>query len=402
MKQHVEHLATIARKPSRMILGLMSGTSLDGLDIALCALEGSGLDTRVRVLHFDTTPYDEPFRAEVHRVFAQKNIDFQHLVLLNVVIAERHAAIVNATLSRWGVPAGSVDLIASHGQTVFHAPRHFHALPDYPNATLQIGDGDHIARRTGIITISDFRQKHLAAGGEGAPLALYGDYLLFSKKEEDRFLLNIGGIANFTFLPGDGDPAKVFATDTGPGNTLLDAAARQFFGQPCDMDARLAGAGQVDEALLGRLKNHPYFARAFPTTTGPEQFSLAWAVHDTKYEENNAAGQHTDACNLLATLTRLTADTIAEGILRVPRTTERAAVYRSGGGAHNPMLTALLQEKLPGWEIQPMSALGVHGDAKEAVLFAVLANETVAGQTTPGAQLAGLPLVGMGKVSFPG
>jgi anhydro-N-acetylmuramic acid kinase len=396
VKQHIEKLATMARKPGRMILGLMSGTSLDGLDMALCAVEGAGLQTKVRVLQFDTAPYDEDFRGEVRRIFAQKNIDFQHLVLLHVVVAERHAALINAALARWGVSPGEVDLIASHGQTVFHAPRHFHGLPDYPNATLQIGDGDHIARRTGIITVSDFRQKHLAAGGEGAPLALYGDYLLFSKRDEDRFLLNIGGIANFTFLPGDGDPAKVFATDTGPGNTLLDAVAQAYFGQPCDTDARLATSGRVDEALLARLKSHPYFVRPYPTTTGPEQFSLDWVLQNNTTETTGAAGQ-----DLLATLTKLTADTIAAGILRTRGTAPKSAVYLSGGGAHNPLLVALLQENLPGWNILPMSTLGVHGDAKEAVLFAILANETVAGEALPDARLAGLPLVGMGKLSFP-
>ncbi|MBL7774961.1 MAG: anhydro-N-acetylmuramic acid kinase, partial [Saprospiraceae bacterium] len=249
MKHNIECLAELAARPSRTILGLMSGTSLDGLDLALCAVEGAGLETTIRVTHFETVAFDEHFRRDIRRVFAQPTIDFQQLVLLHVVVAERHAAIILDTLSRWGLAPEQVDLLASHGQTVFHAPRQFHGLAGQPNATLQIGDGDHLARRTGIITLSDFRQKHLAAGGEGAPLALYGDYYLFSKKGEDRFLLNMGGIANFTFLPGDGDTAKVFATDTGPGNTLLDAAAQKYFGQAFDADARLASAGTVDTAL---------------------------------------------------------------------------------------------------------------------------------------------------------
>ena len=172
MKSHVLKLASIARKRTRRIIGLMSGTSLDGLDVALCAFTGSGNRTRVQVEQFKTVPYDAPLKEEVRRVFAKKEIDFQHLVLLNVLIAKRHAAIVNQCLADWNVAAANVDLLASHGQTVFHAPRVLHGLPDYPNATLQIGDGDHLARSTGIITVSDFRQKHLAAGGEGAPLAL--------------------------------------------------------------------------------------------------------------------------------------------------------------------------------------------------------------------------------------
>lgn len=401
MKNHVLKLADIARKPARNILGLMSGTSLDGLDLALCSVSGAGFDTQLKVTHFDTVPFDEDFKQEVRRVFAQRTIDFQHLVLLNVIVAERHAAIINDTLRQWGVSPADVDLIASHGQTVFHAPRQFHGLDHYPNATLQIGDGDHLARRTGIITLSDFRQKHLAAGGEGAPLALYGDYYLFSKKGEDRFLLNIGGIANFTFLPGDGDAAKVFATDTGPGNTLLDALAQKYFQQPFDADSRIAASGRVDEPLLARLKSAPYFTLPNPKTTGPEQFSLDWVISSSKFEIQSTE-LSVKPEDLMATLTRLTADTIADAIRKVPLTADQKAIYLSGGGAHNPLVVKYLQKHLPDWPMKPMDALGVDGDAKEAVLFAVLANETVAGTLEEGATLGGLPLVGMGKVSFPG
>lgn len=399
MRPHVEQLAAIARKPVRTILGLMSGTSLDGLDMALCRVEGAGMHTKIRVTHFVTAPYDAEFKKEVRRVFAQPTIDFQHLVLLHVLVAERHAALVREALAGWGVSPESVDLIASHGQTVFHAPRQFHGLPGYPNATLQIGDGDHIARRTGIITVSDFRQKHVAAGGEGAPLALYGDYFLFSQPGEDRFLLNMGGIANFTFLPGDGDPTRVFATDTGPGNTLLDAATRRFFEKAYDADARLAHQGRVDAGLLARLKSHPYFALPYPASTGPEQFDLDWVLEQAAPEAINS---DTFGYDLLATLTRFSAETIAEGIGRVPLTAAKRAIFLSGGGAHNPLLIEHLRSNLPGWDIAAMDALGLSGDAKEAVLFAVLANETVAGQAEPDARLGGLPLVGMGKISFPG
>lgn len=398
MKAHVLQLAAIAEKRTRRIIGLMSGTSLDGLDVALCAVSGEGIGTKIKVERFQTLAYDEAFKAEIRRVFAKKNIDFQHLTLLNVVIAERHAAIVNQCLNEWGIASTEVDLIASHGQTVFHAPRIFHGLADYPNATLQIGDGDHLARRTGIITISDFRQKHLAAGGEGAPLALYGDYYLFSKKGEDRILHNIGGIANFTFLPGDGDPAKAFATDTGPGNTLLDAFARSLFDVPFDRDALLASAGRVDDNLLALLKGDPFFTRPFPKTTGPEQFSTAWA--------NNAFAQQPkgqpNPYDIMATLTRLTADTIADAVKQIQATTAGRKLYLSGGGAHNPLILKYLQAQLPDIPVAPMAQLGIDGDAKEAVLFAVLANETVAGKVQEGERLGGIPLVGMGKISFPG
>ncbi len=396
MRDHIVKLAALAEKPERTILGLMAGTSLDGLDMALCSVKGAGPGTRVRVLQFETAPFEADFQEEIRRVFAQQQIGFQHLVLLHVVVAEKHAALINDALKRWGTAPDDIDLIASHGQTVFHAPRHIHGLPEYPNATLQIGDGDHIACRTGIITISDFRQKHLAIGGEGAPLALYGDYLLFSAPGEDRFLLNIGGIANFTFLPGDGDSNKAFATDTGPGNTLLDAAARLFFGQPFDADAQKARRGRVLEDVLQRLLRYSYFSRPFPCTTGPEEFNLNWVL------KIGGLTEWPDPHDLMATLTHLSAQTIAQGILRVPRSCARTVVYLSGGGSHNPLLVEQLRALLPqDIGIAPMEALGISADAKEAVLFAVLANEAVAGIAKPGALLGGLPWVGMGKISFP-
>jgi anhydro-N-acetylmuramic acid kinase len=398
MKRHIQQLSAIARKRTRHIIGLMSGTSLDGLDVAWCAFTGTGPRTKIEVKGFVTIPYDEAFKAEIRRVFALQQVDFQHLTLLNVLVAERHAAIVLDCLKQWGLTPADIDAVASHGQTVFHAPRIFHQLPNYPNATLQIGDGDHMAQQMGIITLSDFRQKHVAAGGEGAPLALYGDHLLFSKLGEDRFLLNLGGIANFTFLPGDGDAAKVFATDTGPGNTLLDAFARLYFDRPFDEGARFALEGRVNEALLAVLRPEPFFARPFPKTIGPELFSPAWVADGQQRSGTTALSPH----DLMATLTRLSADTAAEALLRVSPTHRKRVLYLSGGGAHNPLLVQYLQENLPDWVMRPMDHLGVHGDAKEAVLFAVLANETLAGADPAGQILGGVPVVSMGKISLPG
>lgn len=386
----------MAGKRHRTLIGLMSGTSLDGLDVALCRFTGAGRETKVEVLQFETLPYDDHFKSEIRRVFAQKTVDFQHLTLLHVLVAEKHAELVLQCLKKWNIRAEEIDLLASHGQTVFHAPKVLHHLPGYPNATLQIGDGDHLSCRTGIITVSDFRQKHLAAGGEGAPLALYGDFLLFSKAGTDRLLLNIGGIANFTWLPASGESADALATDTGPGNTLLDAFARELFGVPFDENALLARAGRVDAALLNLLKEEPFFALPFPKTTGPELFSKTWVeTAISRYPKGNP-----NPYDVMATLTKLTADSIAAAVKRVCGNTE-GEIFLSGGGAHNPLIVEGLQQQLPGWKFNPMSHLGVNGDAKEAVLFAVLANETVAGERIPGAELGGVPWVSMGKISLP-
>jgi anhydro-N-acetylmuramic acid kinase len=261
-----------------------------------------------------------------------------------------------------------------------------------------MGDGDHIARRTGIITISDFRQKHLAGGGEGAPLALYGDYFLFSNDQEDRFLLNIGGIGNFTYLPANGHASDVFATDTGPGNTLMDAYARRLFEVDYDADGAQAAAGVVDQGLLEIFKSDPFFQLPFPKTTGPEQFSPAWA--DAVFAQH-PKGQ-LNPFNQMATLNRLSAETIADALLRVQGTGAPKALYLSGGGAGNQTLVQHLKQLLPDWKIRPMRELGIPGDAKEAVLFAVLANETLIGSAEPDLRLGGIPYLSMGKISLPG
>jgi len=398
MNPQIEQLYRMAQKPERLILGLMSGTSLDGLDMALCSFQGHGLETKVKVLHFHTEPFTPDFQASIRDVFAKPHIDFQHLCVLNPAIGLEHGRIINQTLAQWGVPNDMVDAIASHGQTVFHAPQAYHRLPNWPNATLQIGDGDHIAVSTGILTLSDFRQKHCAAGGEGAPLAVYGDYLLFAQPQEDRVLLNLGGIGNFTFLPGHLDPDGVFATDTGPGNTLLDAYTQQEFQQPFDRDGQLSQQGTPIPGLLQALLDHPFFDQPIPKTTGPELFNLAYLT-----TAQIASGtQHAKPVDVLATLAKFTSQTVAEAVQRwAPQWSPRSSLWVSGGGAHHPVVQKYLKEFLPEWPIAPLDHLGISGDAKEAILFAVLANETLAGGQTSFGNRPRVPTITMGKISLP-
>ena len=397
MKEHVEKLYAVSRKPSRRIIGLMSGTSLDGLDVALCHAEGSGPDTRLKVEHFKTVPYEDGFRNAVREIFAKRQIDFQQLCLLNPFIGLQHGQMILDCLSEWEVSASEIDLIASHGQTVFHAPQKQHGIAGFPNATLQIGDGDHIAVKTGIITLSDFRQKHIAAGGEGAPLAVYGDYFLFSQKDENRILLNMGGIANFTFLPGNLDASQVFTTDTGPGNTLIDAFTRLDFERPFDENGTIAASGTIDEALLNALKNASFFGQLLPKTTGPEVFSVDYVKNAVQLSGRDAI----EPKDLMATLTQFSAETISEAIRNAMPSGEVFEVYASGGGAHNPVLMGAIG-RLLGRDIRLIDELGVSGDSKEAVLFAVLANEAVAGEAVYFGEKKGVPGVSMGKISFPG
>ncbi|WP_035649255.1 anhydro-N-acetylmuramic acid kinase [Flavobacterium sp. ASV13] len=401
MNKNIKALYEIAQKETRKIIGLMSGTSLDGLDLALCEVSGEGENTVVKIEQFETIDYNEDIKTEIRKVFAKKTIDFQHLVLLNEWIADLHAGMINDCLSKWNIPANEVDLIASHGQTVLHAPKFLHQQEKFPNATLQIGDGDHIAVKTGIITLSDFRQKHVAAGGEGAPLAVYGDYLLFSKKDENRIMLNMGGIANFTYLPASQNAEEVFVTDTGTANTLIDIFTKQFFPEKSfDKDAEIAKNGNVNQKLLSELKSDAFFQQSFPKTIGQELFN-----HDFVNSALVKLGlENISAPDLLATLTRLSAETIAEAVLFVVKNTgisiEEFTVYMSGGGARNPLLVSWLQELLT-CKFEKSDVLGISGDAKEAVLFAVLANETVAGGNYNFGSKKGIPSVTMGKISFP-
>ncbi len=395
MNKNIEHLYSIAQKKSRIIIGLMSGTSLDGLDVALCKMEGFGSETNVEILHFTTVPYDSLLKQQVKEIFSKQLIDLEKLCLLNAWIGTTHASMINKCLEKWKVANDDVDIIASHGQTIYHAPKILHNQDMFDNATLQIGDGDHIAVKTGIITISDFRQKHVAAGGEGAPLAVYGDYFLFSKKGENRIMLNIGGIANFTFLDGSMDASKMFSTDIGPGNTMMDAyMQQQFTDKYFDQDAAVAKQGIPNEKLLTALKENDFFEKDFPKTTGPELFNLAYLEKAQQKSNTNDLSKY----DVMATLCKFSADTIVEALQRNNFTNE-IVVYSSGGGMHNPMLMQHIKNSMPHTVFKTTNDLNINPDAKEAVLFAVLANEALCGGETYFGKYA--PSVSMGKISFP-
>jgi len=395
----IARLYNMSQNADRIIIGLMSGTSLDGLDVALCHVKGFGKKTEVSVLEFETVPYDEAFRTDIRRVFSKGEISLMDLTLLHARIGTLHGAMVLACLKQWRVATHRIDLIASHGQTVFHAPKSLHGLANQPNATLQIGDADHIAMKTGITTVSDFRQKHIAAGGEGAPLAVYGDYLMFSKPGENRILLNIGGIANFTYLPGSTDAGEVFSTDTGPGNTLLDGFTQAYYpGMQYDKGGEIAKSGTVNPVLLAELKAHPFFDRNPPKTTGPELFNRSF-VEDAVARIGIEMPSPRD---MLATLVWFTAETMVDCIRKAVKIGQEYRVYASGGGSRNDYLMAVLSQLLDTIPLDYVESLGVSGDAKEAVLFAVLANEMVAGGDRMfGNEAMGTPKVKMGKISFP-
>jgi anhydro-N-acetylmuramic acid kinase len=396
MNKDLLKLFQIANAPSRVIIGLMSGTSLDGLDIALCRFHGSGAATRIELLQFKTVSYPDDIKAELKLISSKPIVEMQKVTLINDWLGSYFAQLVIESLKEWDYQATDVDIIASHGQTIFHAPFSQHQIAPYGNATLQIGDGDHIAHQTGIITISDFRQKNVASGGEGAPLALYGDYLIFSDAQENRVLLNIGGISNFTFLPAK-EPLKVFSTDVGTGNTLMDQfVQKRCPGMQYDEDAKLASKGIVNQTLLKKLFELPFFKLSFPKTTGPEVFSLSQLMEIiTDCEHSQKKKISTE--DVLATLAKFS----AEGIIKALKATIPSniiyKIYVSGGGMHNPLLIANLEKSLD-MKIESTALLDLNPDAKEAVLFALLANECISG---PDTSIEGQPAVAMGKISLP-
>lgn len=389
---NIDRLAEIRDKKERFVIGLMSGTSLDGLDVALCRIKGSGADTQISLENFYTQEYTQKYRSLVLEVFSKKEINLEKLVLLNEYTGAKHARIINECLDRWQIKASSIDLIGSHGQTVYHAPASMHQQEMFGNATLQVGDADHIAVQTGIVTVADFRQKHIAAGGEGAPLAPYGDLLMFVNRAAKVLLLNLGGISNYALIEKD---KPVMSSDIGPGNTLMDAWMQENFSNPpYDKDAFVARQGTVHDGLLSSFLAHPFLAQKFPKSTGPETFNSAF-IH----EAIKMTGEKISIYDVMATLNALTAQTIADH-LNVVLPGGNAEIYVSGGGMHNPLLLQNLRNRLPGAVIKSSDETGINPDAKEAMIFALLANECVAGDPVF-FQNSGLLPVTMGKISFP-
>lgn len=397
MNPQIEKLYQIAQKKERFIIGLMSGTSLDGLDIALCRIENAGKATKISLEKFITMDYEDIFRTKVREIFAKRTIDQQLFSGLNAYVGITHANLIKQVLKNWNITAAQIDCIASHGQTVYHAPQSLTKDHDWPNSTLQIGDGDHIAMYTGIITLSDFRQKHIAAGGEGAPLAAYGDYLLFSHPIENRFLLNIGGISNFTFIPSHQSRLEAYATDLGPGNTMMNQYMKTHFDQEMDRDALIAKKGTINNNLLEQLLAEEFLSLEFPKTTGPELFNLDYLKEAQKRSDTVALS----AEDVMATLNRFSAQAIINGIRRQAAGLANVSVYISGGGLHNPLLFDDIKANLPDCKVESFASLGIDPDAKEAVLFALLANETLAGAKTNVEHIKDSPAVCMGKISLP-
>jgi anhydro-N-acetylmuramic acid kinase len=348
------------------VLGLMSGTSVDGIDVALCEFApdpagGTGA-LAFRLRHFQEMPLPAPIRQRVLALCRPETSRIDDLTEMSFVLGDLFAEAVLRACAAVGLAPADLDLIASHGQTVYHLVE-----PGRRVATLQIGQPAVIAAHTGVTTIADLRVADVAAGGQGAPLVSFFDALFFRHPTRHRALQNIGGIGNVTFVAPDGTAT---AFDTGPGNSLIDYAVRRYSGGalPYDQEGQMARAGQVQAALLAELLAEPYYQMAPPKTTGRELFGDAYGAGVVDRAE--AAGL--TPAGVVATLTALTARTIADAYARFGPAAGIGEVIVAGGGARNPALLDMLRAALPGVPIALHDAYGLPAKAKEATVFALL------------------------------
>jgi len=348
------------------VIGLMSGTSLDGIDAALVEIEeGAGDRPDWRLIAFETVPYPPERREEIHASILEG--DAASLTRLHARLGEWLAEAVLRVCRVAGVGLPAVDLIGSHGQTFWHQP----PQEGWRGATLQLGDPATIAERTGIPVVSDFRSRDVAAGGEGAPLVPWVDGLLFAT-DHVRILQNIGGMANLSRIPPVDSDDPVVAFDTGPGNALIDAATELATNGEAsfDRDGERARAGRIDESLLAELLDDPFFHRPPPKSTGREAFGRRYV--QTLLERRRPA----DAAawsDLIATLTALTARSIADAVTRWAPPGRGGELIVTGGGARNPALVEMLAEALDPVPVRSGEVLGFDPEAKEAIAFAFLA-----------------------------
>ena len=375
----------------KYVIGLMSGTSVDGIDAAIVEIRGHGLETVVDLIAFETFPFPS---GVPQRILALCQPDTSHvddICEMNFYIGHLFAEAVKHILQKSGMSANDIALIGSHGQTIHHLPRDTSTDPNvsrYPS-TLQIGEPAVIAHETGIPTIADFRVADMAAGGQGAPLIAYPDYLLFRDSVKKVGLLNIGGIANLTVLPANCSLDTVSASDTGPGNMCIDAVVREITEgtERYDQAGTRATQGTAYQPLVDEWLKHPFFQLRPPKTTGREMFGNTFAMACL-----TACRKHGLADNdCIATLTELTVQTITHYIHGMPHAHSTVGLqfvtdenpidtlYVSGGGVHNRTIMRRLSEVLIGTAVEPVDNSGISADAKEAIAFAILANESLHG-----------------------
>ena len=345
-------------------IGIMSGTSLDGVDAALVEISGVNEETKVELIQFTTLSIPKDIDQQIRDSFSLETSNSALISSLNVDLGELFAEAAIKVSSEAGIDLNDIKFIASHGQTIYHIPEQ---TEKYRSSTLQIGEAAVIAERTGCTVISDFRPRDMAVGGQGAPIVPYSEFILYRDPKKTRLLQNIGGIGNVTVIPPNASLDDLVAFDTGPGNMVINELSNHFYNTSYDEDGKHAADGKVSEEVLEDWMNHPYILREPPKTTGREEFGLQFVQESLdKYKLS--------ANDWLATATMFTAQAIAKSVQNY--LTEETDLIIGGGGSYNPTLVKSIKEVLPKVNVIRQEDLNLSSDAKEAVAMVILGNQT--------------------------
>ena len=395
----VQKLNRLLRKKNRLVVGLMSGTSADGIDACLVRIDNRKRNPNATPLGCKTYKFPPKLQQKIIQVSDPSCQNVDEILRLNMVLGEYFGRAVFSVTRAFEYKMDKIDLIGSHGQTVRHLPEGKKRFGRNDKATLQIGEPSVIASRTGVVTVGDFRAGDMARGGQGAPLAPYVHYLLFGDKRFARMVINIGGIANVTVLPGRGKEKDIFAFDTGPGNMIVDGLTRKIYGKRFDKGGKIASSGRVNSDLLNRLKRNNYFGKRPPKSCGRENFGeefvskiLIWAKRQRMKGED-----------IIATASELSVWSILDAYEKfVEPKAKPDQVLLCGGGVHNRYFFGKLRVLFSPVRVTSVRELGVDPDFLEAISFAILANQTIEGKPVSFEKTTGAKKLGVsGKICLP-
>ncbi|MFI3603297.1 anhydro-N-acetylmuramic acid kinase AnmK [Vagococcus fluvialis] len=343
-------------------VGIMSGTSLDGIDVALVKITGETYE----LVDFQSYSFELGMKEKISRSLAKETSDVELICSLNFELAYLFGDAVLKICEHNKMNSSDLEFVASHGQTVYHHPKNANGLV---SSTLQIGESSIIAEMTKTTVVSDFRPRDMAVGGQGAPIVPFSEYVMYRSQTSQRILQNIGGISNATIIPKNGALDKIVAFDCGPGNMIIDELCRHFYNEEYDRDGQYGSLGTVNEALLQDFMSHPFIAKPAPKTTGREEFGKQYV------EEMLAKYPDISANDFIKTATLFTAKAISSAV--TPYLELPTELIVGGGGSYNPVLIELLKEELPEVKVMIQEDIGLSSDAKEAVAMVVLGHRTI-------------------------